>query len=91
METFRFYEMKNGKHISKAHGIIIYYLKNKYHREDGPAKIWPDGYREWYIKDLLHREDGPAIEGGMYESYYIHGKRMSEQEFLNWKISNILK
>jgi hypothetical protein len=39
-----------------------YYNDNSnYHREDGPAIIWPDGTQYWFKDGLRHREDGPAV------------------------------
>ena len=32
------------------------------HRENGPAVVFINGYKEWYQNGLLHRTDGPAIE-----------------------------
>ena len=32
------------------------------HREDGPAKIWPDGAEEWWVEGRKHRDgDLPAF------------------------------
>jgi hypothetical protein len=39
-----------------------WYLKGKFHREDGPAVEWANGSKYWYLNDKLHREDGPAAE-----------------------------
>lgn len=33
----------------------------EYHRENGPAVIFPDGRQGWYRNGQLHRDDGPAI------------------------------
>ena len=43
-------------------GVQVFYKHGREHREDGPAKIWPNGYCEWWFKGMLHRTDGPAIE-----------------------------
>ena len=29
------------------------------HREDGPALIFPDGYKEWYSHGFLIKEEAP--------------------------------
>lgn len=45
------------------------------HREDGPAVIYKNGYKEWRINGLYHREDGPAVtryDGAKY--WYKNGK-----------------
>ena len=47
------------------------------HREDGPARIYPDGSQEWYRNGQLHRDDGPAVictDGTLY--WYRHGHRI---------------
>jgi hypothetical protein len=47
----------------------------KYHREDGPAVEWTNGYKKWYCHGKIHREDGPAIIwGGIGSEWYYHGK-----------------
>ena len=43
-------------------GDKFWFLNDKYHREDGPAVEWVDGYKAWYRNGKLHREDGPAVE-----------------------------
>lgn len=50
----------------------------QYHREDGPAIIYPSGRKDWYLRDKLHRLDGPAVEAGKdthlkIDSWYING------------------
>ena len=43
-------------------GRITYTLDDgRYHREDGPARIWPDKREKWYMYDELHRIKGPAF------------------------------
>ena len=34
--------------------------QKRYHRDDGPAVIFPDGDTYWFINGTMHREDGPA-------------------------------
>lgn len=52
--------------------------KGELHREDGPAKVYPDGSYGWYINGRYHREGGPAVvysAGGTIKSaWYINGK-----------------
>ena len=44
-------------------GTILYYNENnEFHREDGPAIEFTNGYKEWYKNGKHHREDGPAVE-----------------------------
>ena len=57
----------------------VYTLDKKYHREDGPAREFTNGYKEWYLNGKLHREDGPAIEyASGSKEWYLHGKRHRE-------------
>ncbi len=46
----------------------------KLHRDDGPARICPDGMRSWYQHGELHHDDGPAVAwpDGM-QKWYQHG------------------
>jgi hypothetical protein len=59
------------------------YYKDKemtiFHREDGPAIEYTDGYKGWYLNGKRHRVDGPAIEypDGVKE-WYLNGKRHCE-------------
>ena len=44
-------------------GCIGYRLPNgKLHRENGPARKYPNGAKFWYFNGLSHREGGPARE-----------------------------
>jgi hypothetical protein len=36
--------------------------KGQIHREDGPAREYLNGPKEWYKNGQLHRKDGPAVE-----------------------------
>jgi hypothetical protein len=42
--------------------VTNYYLDDKLHRIDGPAKEWNDGTKCWFQNGKRHRIDGPAIE-----------------------------
>jgi hypothetical protein len=64
----------------------IHYCKNgKYHREDGPARCWYDGTKQWLLNGLTHRTDGPAIEypnGAKF--WYLNGRCFDTEK--EWKI-----
>ena len=61
---------------------VWYNLEGKYHRIDGPAIEYADGYKEWWINGKLHRTDGPAIEWvDGYKEWWINGENYSEQSF----------
>jgi hypothetical protein len=70
--------MEQEHKISK-NGTQIWYLNGQYHREDGPAIIFPDGTQTWWLNDKRHREDGPAIihPNGSQE-WWLNGKRHRE-------------
>ena len=38
-----------------------YNKRGQLHRDDGPARIWPDGTTEWWVEHKRHRLDGPAV------------------------------
>lgn len=66
-------------------GVFIksetHYINGKKHREDGPALINSDGYREWYKNGELHRDDGPAIiHPNGFEEFWINGKPIPKKE-----------
>ena len=52
-----------------------------WHRDNGPAAIYPDGTRAWYQHGKLHRDDGPAaiFSDGTQEWYWL-GKWINEEE-----------
>jgi len=50
-------------------------LKDKLHREDGPAVEYRNGDKCYFINGELHREDGPAIEYRNGDKcYFINGE-----------------
>ena len=58
-------------------GTKMWYKGDKLHREDGPAKVYLNGYMYWYFEDELHNLNGPAIicPDGHIE-WYVHGRRI---------------
>ena len=52
----------NPKPRLNPNGVLVWspYLGSP-HRENGPAKIWPNGKKEWWYKGQRHRKDGPAV------------------------------
>lgn len=62
--------------------VVFHYLldhEGKYHCDDGPAIVYPDGREIYYQHGLLHRLDGPAAtyQSGMQE-YYQNGRLHNE-------------
>jgi hypothetical protein len=47
----------------------------QFHREDGPAIIYPNGYEEWWLNGLRHRVGGPACTGedGYNQEWWVNG------------------
>lgn len=53
----------------------------RFHRDDGPAQILPDGTHRWFHHGLLHRTDGPAVVYGALDAadsdascrWYVNG------------------
>jgi hypothetical protein len=48
--------------------------KGQLHREDGPAREYSNGSKEWWINGQRHREDGPAVESDVSNDWYINGQ-----------------
>lgn len=58
-----------------------WYLNGQYHRTDGPAIEWKDGYKAWFLNGKRHRIDGPAIEtANGRKEWFLNGKHMGEAE-----------
>lgn len=76
--------MKSCKRVDK-HGTIEWRNKhNQWHREDGPAIIYPTGHLRWYQFNQLHREDGPArIDSDGKVFWYLRGLQYSFGEYVN--------
>jgi len=53
-----------------------------YHREDGPAIKFYNGFKAWWVNGNRHREDGPAVErpDGSKE-WFINGEKIYEEDF----------
>ena len=70
-------------------GIIVYYKNKtydgsyKFHREDGPAVIYPNGTKWWCLNGKLHREDGSAIEyfDGINEWWHLKGNYYKKDQY----------
>ena len=90
---------KNGPAIIWEYDIQ-WWWRGLQHRENGPALERKNGDKEWYIHGKLHREDGPAIDspsgsinGTDYcgrQIYYLHGKKVSKKDVINYTIQKII-
>ena len=86
--------------IDKYGNQFWYNEQGQVHRTDGPAVIHTDGSRAYSVNGKLHRLDAPAIiRAGGTQYWYIHGNRLTEEEFnditqseehLNWYLLQIL-
>ncbi len=64
-------------------GIIRYYDDEGYfHREDGPAILFPNGSTFYYVHGKEHREDGPAVTfwNGI-KRYCLDGEYYTKDEY----------
>lgn len=51
----------------------------KLHRDDGPARIYPDGTSEWWRDGALHRDTGPArIHPDGASEWWRNGERVPD-------------
>jgi hypothetical protein len=72
------------KSIKKEYKDMIEYLNEQgdLHREDGPAREFKDGTREWWFNGERHREDGPAFEwSDGSKTWWLNGQMYSEQDW----------
>jgi hypothetical protein len=77
-KRFVLWALENG--ASSDFGIVVGWLENGHlHRENGPARVLPNGHEEWYLNNQRHRENGPAIiEPQGYEAWFLNGQRHRE-------------
>jgi hypothetical protein len=56
----------------------------EFHRDNGPAVIYTNGYQSWWQHGSIHRDDGPAIEwGNGTSSWWVNDRRLSFDEWLD--------
>lgn len=51
---------------------IAYKIDGKYHRADGPARIWSDGVCGWMLFGCYHRYYGEQDD----DEWWIHGTQL---------------
>ena len=54
-------------------GDEYWYANGEYHRLDGPAVEYTNGYKSWYVNGERHRLDGPAIEFASGTKFWFVG------------------
>lgn len=72
----------------------FYYKDGSLHREDGPAREFANGIKEWikewWIGGLLHRIDGPAIEyADGTKQWWIDGKNYNSTTLIRLREENL--
>jgi len=48
---------ENGPAVERSDGYKAYYQNNKWHRIDGPARIWPNGDEEYWIDGVRYTKE----------------------------------
>jgi len=51
------FHRENGPAIENTDGYEAYYQNNKWHRIDGPARIWRDGGEEYWIEGVHYSKE----------------------------------
>ena len=65
-------------------------VDGQYHRLDGPAVIYPNGYQVGYQNGKRHRIDGPAlIEADGTHAWHIDGVQITNEVNLWIKVNKI--
>ena len=61
--------------VTRQNGDKEWYVKDKLHRTDGPARICANGQQEWWINGEKHRDGAPAIiKANGDKEWYQHDK-----------------
>lgn len=85
MQNWTVQLLSNGQKLfTNEIGDKIYGYYNLLHREDGPAKEFTNGHKEWWFFGVLHRADGPAKICGEIIEYYFDGNKITaknDEEF----------
>ena len=72
--------------MTNEYGTKIWRSGDSFHREDGPAIEYVDGFKLWYLNNHLHREDGPAVErANGTKMWFYHDQQIpckDNEEFL---------
>ena len=70
--------------IVDSYGTKRWYLNDKHHREDGPAREYSNVTKYWFINGKLHREDGPAVErSNGSKAWWLNGKKLTFKQWLS--------
>jgi hypothetical protein len=69
--------------VNWSTGTVTFMKNGLLHREDGPARILPDGYQEWYFEGKLHNLNGPAAIWNDGRKYYFINNKQTTKEAVN--------
>ncbi|MFW5794444.1 MAG: hypothetical protein ACOCV1_03065 [Bacillota bacterium] len=83
---------QTGKFYDRTNDLIFYLEDGKYHREDGPAKIYSYGGMLWYNNGVIHREDGPALINANedYKEWIIYNQELNGKVDVPEKMQKIM-
>jgi len=59
---------------------IWYNSEGKFHRLDGPARIFPNGRKEYWVDGKMHRDDGPAIIYADGSEFYCKNGKLHRED-----------
>ena len=101
IRVFNSIEHINGVNIGIDElGTKIYFVNDRYHREDGPAIETICGHKVWCINGIKHRLDGPAVitSNGLSKQWFVNGllHRLDgpaveySNNYKEWRINGIL-
>ena len=81
---YHYYYNSNYNDSNIATMFDKYYGRGSLDRSNGPAIYdkYNDDWKFWYKDGLLHRIDGPAFNDNGNIRYYLHGDKLSFEEYL---------
>lgn len=76
METFK-------NRVAEVDGRVMFLISpaGTFHRENGPAVIFPGGELQYYSCGLRHRSNGPAVIYSKDKFYFEYDNLLSEIEY----------
>ena len=77
--------MKNKSKMEiDQYGTKIWISSNgDFHREDGPAVKYINGYKAWHLYGKRHRKNGPAIEYSNGDKFWYLNDRLYKIQYNN--------
>lgn len=92
-------EVENNVLKKLNESIMLTDSDGKFHCDDGPAVIYPNGLVMYFNHGIRHRLDGPAVfylKGDKKTKYFVNGieclsTNQYEQEVLKFKLSSFIE